>query len=58
MGGDDVRLTEVGEAEGLRILLDSVQGAGLSRVESVDGLIELLREARVFRIQYGSSRGR
>lgn len=55
-GGDDVRLTEADEAEGLRILLDSVQTAGLSREESVDGLIELMKGARVLRVRYGSSR--
>jgi hypothetical protein len=55
-GGDNVRLTEVDEAEGLRILLDSVQSAGLPKETSVDGLIKLLRGTRVLRVRYGSSR--
>ena len=55
-GGDDVRIAEVDEAEGLRILLDSVQTAGLTREKSVDGLIELLKGTRVVRVRYGSSR--
>ena len=55
-GSDDVTLTEVDEAEGLRILLDSVQTAGLPREASVDGFIELLKGTRVLRVRYGSSR--
>jgi hypothetical protein len=55
-GGDDVRITEVDDVEGLRILLDSVQTAGLSREKSVDGFIGLLNGARVVRVRYGSSR--